>query len=271
MDAAKEMKPTSFRISDEAKERFKSISKEEGWNQDEALKKLISVYDMEQAKIMICDRKTEIETFEAHLHALSNIYLMSLQLNQDAEERMKSTYKKTLESNQRMLQSMQEKNEELTRALEVKGIINEKNKKLEKERERILGEMEKTERLCQQYKEKNDTLNGLLVECKQEREENKKLQVKLKEMDNFQSEAEKQKEKLESEKKQTEYECKIEIIKLKEEHQKQLAELSNKNHKELEEVTKNYGDVLKKLEAMQEEYYKLKETALQSQYASEDV
>lgn len=260
------MKPTSFRISDEIKERFKEISKSEGWNQDEALGKLIAIYELEQAKVIISSRKTEIETFESHLQALSEVYRMSLQLNQDAEERIKAAYINTLQSNQKTIQGLQSENEELkSRAEDMQAsasVFNEKSVLLEKEVQRFQSEIEKTDKLCVEYKEKNDTLNGLLVEYKADREENKTLRLKNEEHEQNLRKIKSENETMifakDKEIENARSDMKTKILELKEKHSSQVEELKNKYNQEIEKSNLDYRGLLQELEQLRKENYELK-------------
>lgn len=262
----KEMKPTSFRISDEIKERFKEISKSEGWNQDEALGKLIAIYELEQAKVIISSRKTEIETFESHLQALSEVYRMSLQLNQDAEERIKAAYINTLQSNQKTIQGLQSENEELkSRAEDMQAsasVFHEKSILLEKEVQRFQSEIEKTDKLCVEYKEKNDTLNGLLVEYKADREENKTLRLKNEEHEQDLKKTKSEHETIvfakDKEIENAKSDMKTKILELKEKHSSQVEELNNKYNQEIEKSNLDYRGLLQELEQLRKENYELK-------------
>lgn len=272
---ANEIKPTTFRVSEEVKEQFNKVIKEQGWkNQDEALSKLIHIQEIEQAKIVISDRKTEIETFETHLHALSEVYRMSLQLNQDAEERIKSAYATTLESNQKMILDLQHKIADLETDLEVAVSYKEKNSDLEKENARIYIEMQKTNDLCSEYKDKNDTLNGLLSQYKTAHEENIELQKKLQDMDklradmatlkqqaeaNLKLQADQSQAEIATLKLQQESTLKICQLELKEKHQEQIEKLKNRHHDELDQSTSDYKTVLQELEELRKENYSLKE------------
>jgi len=277
---ANEIKPTTFRVSEEVKEHFNKIIKEQGWkNQDEALSKLIHIQEIEQAKVVVGERKTEIETFEAHLNSLSEIYRISLQLNMDAEERIKTAYQNTLESNQKMIQDLQNKIATLETDLEMAATYQDKNDDLEKEIARIYIEMQKTNDLCMEYKDKNDTLNGLLTTYQSDHEENIALHKKIQELDKQQAnmimqqqQAEAnhvlQLDKLQAEisnlKQQQESALKMCQLELKEKQQEKMDQLKNRHHEELEQATTDYKTVLQELDQLRKENYGLKEQLLKT-------
>lgn len=79
----------SFRVTDDVMSRFKSLQDEMGLTQDRALKMLVEAYELEQAKNAIPDRETEIANFQQKASELVEAFLHSLQLNQDAEARIR--------------------------------------------------------------------------------------------------------------------------------------------------------------------------------------
>lgn len=79
----------SFRVTEDALGRFKEIMDAEGLTQDGALKMLVSAYEMEMAKNTIQSRETEIANFQMKANELVEAFLYSLQLNQDAESRIR--------------------------------------------------------------------------------------------------------------------------------------------------------------------------------------
>lgn len=82
----------SFRVTDDVLAKFKVIQEEMGLTQDSALKLLVDAYEMEQAKNAIPDRETEIANFQAKAGELVAAFLHSLQLNQDAETRIRAEF-----------------------------------------------------------------------------------------------------------------------------------------------------------------------------------
>ena len=87
MDKDTEYKVKSIRADDEAYEKFKAISQEEFGNQGQCFSTLINLYETEKSKINLSERKLEIDSFQSHLNKISELFLMSLEMNQEAEER----------------------------------------------------------------------------------------------------------------------------------------------------------------------------------------
>lgn len=80
----------SFRVTDEVMGRFRVLQDELQLTQDGALKMLVDAYEFEQAKNAIPDRETEIANFQTKANELVDAFLHSLQLNQDAESRIRN-------------------------------------------------------------------------------------------------------------------------------------------------------------------------------------
>lgn len=181
------LKPQSFRISKRVKNKFDQIAKESGLNQDATLASLTQLYEIEKAK-ELTGRSVEIESFSMHLAALSDIYRMSLQLNEDAECRVHTKYSGRLEAHLETIQSLQ------ADLAKVKQVANYDQDELKAKRialkaseERIAGlvkEIGNLDTVCQQYKDKNDTLNGLLAEYKEDHEDNRRLQASMQSLEN---------------------------------------------------------------------------------------
>ena len=62
--------PKAFRITEETAEKFKEIAQSLGANQQQALAKLIEVYEMESGKESLPEMRTNIDTFEINLLTL---------------------------------------------------------------------------------------------------------------------------------------------------------------------------------------------------------
>jgi len=106
----------SFRVTDEVMARFNSIKDDLKLNQDGALGMLINAYELEQAKEALPDRETEIANFQMKAKELVDAFLFSLQLNADAEDRVRSevalrieTLEKSLANYQAQLEAEKEK------------------------------------------------------------------------------------------------------------------------------------------------------------------
>lgn len=101
--------PRSFRITDEVLAKFREIQEEWDLTQDGVLKMLVEAYELEKAKNMIPDRETEIANFQAKANELVDAFLFSLQINQDAEARIRNEVALQLQSKDETIMDLQEK------------------------------------------------------------------------------------------------------------------------------------------------------------------
>ena len=98
----------SFRVTDEVLAKFKEFQDATGLTQDSALRELVNVYEMTQAKTTIPDRETEIANFQAKAGELVTAYLHSLQLNEDAEVRIRAEFALQLQTKDTAIADYQE-------------------------------------------------------------------------------------------------------------------------------------------------------------------
>jgi len=113
MENTPELKVKSFRADDETFEKFKSLATEEFGNQGQCLAALINLYEIEKSKLVLGDRKLEVETFQSHLNRLGAMFISSMQLNQDAELRVRGEFEKLLTSKDKTISDLQTKASEL--------------------------------------------------------------------------------------------------------------------------------------------------------------
>lgn len=133
----------SFRITNDVMGRFKELQDEMNLTQDGALKMLVDAYEMEQAKNAIPDRETEISNFQMKANDLVEAFLHSLQLNQDAEARIRSEVALQLESKDKVIADLQKQLDETkdmltaseTVALEAQNVIDTLDRVVKETRE----------------------------------------------------------------------------------------------------------------------------------------
>lgn len=98
----------SFRVTDDVMARFKEIQDEMGLTHDGALKMLVDAYELDRAKNAIPDRETEISNFQTKANELIEAFIFSLQLNQDAEARIRSEFALQLQTKDETIANYQE-------------------------------------------------------------------------------------------------------------------------------------------------------------------
>lgn len=103
----------SFRVTDSVLQKFKHIQDDLDLTQDGALKLLVESYEFEAAKNAIPDRATEIANFQTKAGELVEAFMYSLQLNQDAETRIRAEFEFQLKTKDEALADVQAKNQSL--------------------------------------------------------------------------------------------------------------------------------------------------------------
>ena len=102
-----ELKVRSFRLSEEVFEKIKHLS-EDFDNQNAAMESLISAYELQSAKAVLTDRQTDIADYDTHLQAIQSAFLHSLEINENAEKRIRAEFQNLLSSKDEMIMMLQE-------------------------------------------------------------------------------------------------------------------------------------------------------------------
>ncbi|MDD6827397.1 MAG: hypothetical protein PUE12_15090 [Oscillospiraceae bacterium] len=109
---SEELKIKSFRISEDTTDKFRSICADFD-NQNTALSALISAYEIQNAKAVLSTRQTELEDYDVHLQALQRAFLQSLELNTNAEERIRNEFARQLDTKDKTIADYQTRIDEL--------------------------------------------------------------------------------------------------------------------------------------------------------------
>lgn len=152
MAEGKELKPKSFRIDDETAEKFKEISSAIGGNQQQTLAKLIEAYQFQAGKVILANRKDDIDQFEKYISCLTNMYMRSLEDNQNITDSVRTEFDALLNSKDTIIQNLQS---ELITAKQLKEEAVIKSKTYSEENLRL------NSLLDRQEKEYNTRLNDL--------------------------------------------------------------------------------------------------------------
>lgn len=175
--------PTTFRITPITNDKFKELAQSFGFTQEEMLSNLISTYELENAKALIINREKEIDEFQSHVSRLVNIYLNSLELNQNSENRIHEKYSEQINKKVEMINLLQNKISEMKDNVENQNLLltntlNE-NAKLTDEVNNLKDTLGTKEKLIKEYIEKIDTFSSLITEYKKYKNDYMKLKDKL--------------------------------------------------------------------------------------------
>lgn len=188
------IKTRSFRLTEETTEKFKKICAEFD-NQNEALNSLISAFELTQAKAILTDRATEITDFEVHLTAIQKAFTYSLELNNNAESRIRQEFLVRLDTQTQTIADLQDrlrqseeqvrnisaKSDETIRKAEIDKTTAEQNaKNLDKELQQVRKELEQEKKLSAVTIEAKDRLQA---DINQFKEKASQLDSKQKELD----------------------------------------------------------------------------------------
>ena len=125
MDKSKQVSPSSFRLSDEVSQKFKDFCKDGNYTQDQGLRHLLDILELENAKGILPDRKADIESFQAYLQQILKSYTASLQFAKDSDLRASMKYEEQLTQKDKTIGSLQEKVEDLTTKLQSANSLKE--------------------------------------------------------------------------------------------------------------------------------------------------
>jgi chromosome segregation ATPase len=268
-----ELKVRSFRADNETFEKFKQLAEGEFGNQGQCLSALINLYETETSKAVLVNRGLEIESFQDYMNKISSLFLTSLQLNQDAEGRIREEFARQLESKDRTIIDLQTKINDLTTAKEA---FQESSKCLKEENTELRTNVSDLENTI--YKQKQDftsalsdkdSLNKALTDSLNERKaeietlrefgadaneqlkklesieaENKRLKTGF---ENLENEIERQKELAEIAKDKA-------VTILEKEHQKSVGDLNEQHNSKIQ-------DLLEKIEKLHERIQERKDNS----------
>lgn len=104
----RDVKQASFRLNSEDTERFKTFCEENDLTAAQGFAVLMEIMELDRAGKALPARKTEIENFEQLTKSMVSAYLHSLELNENAENRVREQFSMQLESQARTITNYQE-------------------------------------------------------------------------------------------------------------------------------------------------------------------
>lgn len=133
-----ELKTRSFRINDETSEKIKELASEIGGNQQEVMTKLIEAYEFQKGKTVLVNKKDDIENFEKYTSILVNMFMRSLEDNQNITEVVRTEFESQLRLKDQVIVRLQEDLEKLKQ---------EHQKELEQYQQKYIGLLGKIEKM----------------------------------------------------------------------------------------------------------------------------
>ena len=169
-----ELKTRSFRVSEEVSSKLKELC-EHFDNQNSALSALLNAYEVQNAKAILTDRETDIADYDTHIQAIQSAFLRSLELNENAEKRIKTEFINLLNSKDQTIVQLQTEKAQADEQVEkyksaygnlitsteekiktMQTQVSESDKTLQSERERANTE--------QKAREQAETISAMLSE-----------------------------------------------------------------------------------------------------------
>jgi hypothetical protein len=168
----KELKPVSYRIDDETKEKIRQIADDLQLNQQGTIQKLIEAFELQKSKSTVTDagKKEIIDTFDFYTSKLNQSFISVVQGLQDADEKAETKVADKLQSKDATIQDLQEK---LTVAKQLKEDATLKAKTFADENVHLNGTIESltkeyTDKLAdmqEALKDKTDLVDTLKDSC----------------------------------------------------------------------------------------------------------
>lgn len=97
----------SYRLTEDVHEKIKEIASEIGGSQQQTISKLIECYELQKGKMVLVDKKSDIETFENYSNALTRMYMGALEDNQYATDLARTEFDALLKSKDVTIQDLQ--------------------------------------------------------------------------------------------------------------------------------------------------------------------
>ena len=252
----KELKVKSFRVTEETFDKFKKIASDEFGNQGQCLDALIALYELENSKSTLIERKLEIESFQDYLNKINQLFLTSLQMSEDAGKRAEEEFVKKLSIKDVTIERMQRREEEFI----------ERDKSLKEENKAKIKEVDELKETIKILEKDKSTLSQLVSRNYDLIEKNKEEIASLKPLESLKEENEELKKALEKEKDSIkEQESHIKSLELEKDSLKErinfYVEKENSYKEEVESYKKLIeamrNDHKKELELLEDKYSKM--------------
>lgn len=189
-----QMKARSIRASEDVFIKFKELSESFG-SQGDCLEQLITAYELNNSKNALPGVRSDISDFESHVNSIQQAYIHILELNSNAEDRIRQEFKIQLDSKDSIIVNLQKTVSELKNSLEeVKSNSESKietltieNNSLNNEKTDILNRLNNAEKMIAEkdsiiFDKQTiiEKLNADVLEHKELKEINSKLEKELK-------------------------------------------------------------------------------------------
>lgn len=108
-----EVKQTNFRIDQTTADAFRKFCEQNGMSQAQGFDHIMQIVEMDRAKAVAPGRATEIEGFEKSIKDIMAAYLYSIEINQNAEGRIREQFASDLSRKNKTIDDLRQKAEQL--------------------------------------------------------------------------------------------------------------------------------------------------------------
>lgn len=130
-----EIRQTNFRVDQETADAFRKFCEENRMNQAQGFDHIMQVVEMDYAKTAVPGRATEIETFEKAVKDIMGAYLTSIEINDNAEARIREQFASSLDRKDKTIDELREKVQQLQASVD-----QSENARIAAENERTMAE-----------------------------------------------------------------------------------------------------------------------------------
>lgn len=124
-----EIKQTNFRLDENTVKVFRQFCEENGLNQAQGFDHIMQIVELDRAKAVTPDRLTEIEDFERSVKSIMAAYLTSIEINSNAEARIREQFSSALDRKDKLISDLQAQNELLRAEKEASEIARNEARK----------------------------------------------------------------------------------------------------------------------------------------------
>lgn len=255
--------PTTIRLEDEVAQKFRDFCSSNGVSQSVGMEMILESVSLDQLKSANPNRATEIEEFAMHMNSILKAFNHSLELNANAEARVRVEFARKLDSDISVIEGLKidlaEAKEEKKKALDdAKMMILKAKEEVEKMKESketvdqqlndALNRIDNLESDLATSKEIADTFRASHHKCEELEIKVSDLSEKEKNLTIKVNELEKEVSKLDREKAELAKDHEIELKNKDLENQKIISELEKKHSEEIKELKEEFDDDYEDLE-----------------------
>ena len=242
---AEEMKTRSIRADEETLDKFRALS-EEFNNQGDCLASLIKAYEVNKAKSVLSDVRTNISDYESHINAIQDIFISMLESMQNTDARVRNEYAVRLDTDAKTISDLQNRLDAAIAKSENKdNVINN----LDNEKQTLLDQIETltkvNDNLSGQISDKKDIIDSLNIQLSDYLKIKDEFETKNQIIADFKLERAEQtaeikslKAELETTRKQHELDKQIAINGIKSEYMDKLEQVRAEKDKLISEIAK---------------------------------